>query len=132
MASPVLDSLLPRPIKRILIVDDQPLGRELVRTVLESSGYQVIEAADGEEALEKAFSALPDLILLDIHMPARDGLSVVAELRRDPRFAATPIIALTATAMKGDRQKGVEAGFTEYLTKPVSISTLRQTITRFL
>src|ERR1700722_6026727 len=113
-------------MKRILIADDQPVGRELLRTVLESSGYEVIEAADGEEAIEVARSGAPDLILLDIHMPARDGLSVVTELRRDPRFAATPVIAVTATAMKGDRQKGLDAGFSEYLTKPVSITTLRQ------
>ncbi len=119
-------------MKRILIADDQPVGRELLRTVLESSGYEVIEAADGEEAIEVARSSAPDLILLDIHMPARDGLSVVTELRRDPRFAATPVIAVTATAMKGDRQKGLDAGFSEYLTKPVSITTLRQIIARFL
>jgi CheY-like chemotaxis protein len=65
-------------------------------------------------------------------MPSRDGLSVVKELRNDPRFACTPIIAVTATAMKGDQEKGLEAGFTEYLTKPVSIVTLRQTVARFL
>jgi CheY-like chemotaxis protein len=118
--------------KRILIADDQPFGREFLRTVLESSGYEVSEAADGAEALEKALSTSPDLVLLDIHMPSRDGLSVVKELRNDPRFAFTPIIAVTATAMKGDQEKGLEAGFTEYLTKPVSIVTLRQTVARFL
>lgn len=118
--------------KRILIADDEPAGREFVRTVLESAGYEVLEARDGEEALAKASASSPDLILLDIFMPSRDGLSVVTELRHDPRFARTPIIAVTATAMKGDQEKGLEAGFTEYLTKPVSILTLRQTAARFL
>ena len=65
-------------------------------------------------------------------MPLRDGISVVRELRADPRFASVPVIAVTATAMKGDRQKGLEAGFSEYMTKPVPIATLRQMIERFL
>jgi CheY-like chemotaxis protein len=118
--------------KCILVADDQPVGRELIRTVLESSGYDVVEAGDGEEALAVAFSRLPDLILLDIQMPLLDGMAVVTELRKDPRFALTPVIAVTATAMKGDMQKGMEAGFTDYLTKPVSIERLRQIIGRFL
>ena len=116
----------------MLVADDQPVGRELIRAVLESSGYEVVEAADGEEALGVALSRLPDLILLDIQMPLRDGISVVTELRSDPRFESTPVIAVTATAMKGDMQKGMEAGFTDYLTKPVSIERLRQLIARFL
>ncbi len=91
-----------------------------------------MEARDGDEALVQAYSSAPDLILLDIHMPSRDGLSVVRELRNDPRFESIPILAVTATAMKGDRQKGLEAGFTEYLTKPVSLSALREIIARFL
>lgn len=100
--------------------------------MLECSGYEVIEAVDGDDALAIASSTVPDLIFLDIHMPGRDGISVVSELRRDPRFVATPVIAVTATAMKGDRQKGLDAGFSEYLTKPVPIATLRQIIGRFL
>jgi two-component system cell cycle response regulator DivK len=108
------------------------VGRELLRTILESVGYEVSEAADGVEALALARSFEPDLILLDIHMPLRDGISVVRELRADPRFASVPVIAVTATAMKGDRQKGLEAGFSEYMTKPVPIATLRQMIERFL
>jgi len=122
----------PQPTKRILIADDQPVGRELIRSILESSGYEVIEAADGQEALETAVSDLPDLILLDLQMPRRDGFSVLRELRQDPRFAATPIIAITATAMKGSRQQGLEAGFTDYLTKPVPIEALRCLIARLL
>jgi CheY-like chemotaxis protein len=122
----------PRTVKRILIADDQPVGRELLRTVLESSGYEIVEAEDGDQALAQALSSTPDLILLDIHMPGRDGISVVTELRQDRRFASTPVIAVTATAMKGDRQKGLDAGFSEYLTKPVSIAMLRQIIARYL
>jgi len=118
--------------KRILIADDQPAGRDLIRAILESSGYEVIEAADGQEALDIAVSNLPDLILLDLHMPQLDGLSVMKKLRSDPRFAATPIIAVTATAMRGSREAGLEAGFTDYLTKPVPIEKLRHLIARLL
>jgi CheY-like chemotaxis protein len=122
----------PQSAKRILIADDQPVGRELIRTILESSGYEVIEAADGQAALEQALCSLPDLILLDLDMPERDGFSVVMELRVDPRFAKTPVIAVTAMAMKGSRQTGLEAGFTDYLTKPVGIDTLRRLVERLL
>jgi two-component system cell cycle response regulator DivK len=118
--------------KRVLLADDQLAGREFVRATLEAVGYLVVEAVDGEAALAAARSIAPDLILLDIHMPLRDGLSVVKELRSDPRFQSVPILALTATAMKGDRQKGLDAGFTEYLTKPLSVGALREVIARFL
>jgi CheY-like chemotaxis protein len=115
-----------------LIADDQPVGREFIRTALESAGYEVIEAENGQEALQKTYEFSPDLILLDIHMPLRDGISVVAELRTSPRFALTPVIAVTATAMSGDRLRGIEAGFTDYVTKPVSLITLRQIVARFI
>ena len=121
-----------RSTKRILIADDQPVGRELIRAILESGGYEVIEAADGREALDLAVSSLPDLIVLDLHMPEVDGLSAMKKLRSDPRFAATPIIAVTATAMKGSREEGLQAGFTDYLTKPVPIETLRRLVARLL
>ena len=82
--------------------------------------------------LDLAVSSLPDLIVLDLHMPEVDGLSAMKKLRSDPRFAATPIIAVTATAMKGSREEGLQAGFTDYLTKPVPIETLRRLVARLL
>lgn len=125
-------SKFPQLLKRILIADDQLMGREFLRAALEASGYEVVEAENGEVALLKADECSPDLILLDIHMPLRDGLSVLAELRTRPEFLLTPIIAVTATAMKGDRLRGIEAGFTDYITKPVSLSTLRQIVAQYL
>ena len=116
----------------ILIADDRPSSRELLRTVLERSGYDVIEAAEGEAALERARQGNPDLILLDLQMPKLDGYGVLAELRRDSRFRNLPICALTASAMRGDREKILEAGFTEYLSKPVGIELLRETVARLL
>jgi CheY-like chemotaxis protein len=119
-------------MKRILIVDDKATSRELLRTVLEKQGYTVMEAGDGAEALQKARADNPDLILLDLQMPIRDGYEVLSELRQDPRYAALPIVALTASAMQGDREKALAAGFTGYLSKPVSLAHLRNEVQRVL
>src|SRR5438128_2252517 len=102
--------------KKVLVADDKATGRELVRTVLEGAGYEVFEAEDGVAALECAHRIRPDLIILDLHMPGLDGFGVVKELREDHIFAATPVIALTASAMQGDRQRAMSAGFTGYIT----------------
>ena len=119
-------------MKRILIVDDKATSRELLRTVLERQGFIVAEAADGEEALRQARAEIPDLILLDLQMPVRNGYEVLTELRQDPRFASLPIIALTASAMQGDRERALAAGFTAYLPKPVTLAHLREEIQRLL
>src|SRR6476646_3371780 len=119
-------------MKKILIADDKATRRELLRTVLERQGYAITEAADGEEALQKALAETPDLILLDLQMPRRTGYEVLRELRKDPRHAALPIIALTASAMQGDREKALAAGFTGYLAKPVALVHLREEVQRLL
>ncbi|MFZ0630529.1 MAG: response regulator [Acidobacteriaceae bacterium] len=116
----------------ILIADDRASSRELLRTVLQRAGYEVLEAEDGEQALAQARSGHPDLVLLDLQMPELDGFGVLAELRGDPRFKDLPILALTASAMRGDREKILEAGFTEYLAKPAGPDTLRETVARLL
>lgn len=117
---------------RVLIVDDKATGRELVRTVLEGRGYEVFEACDGIEALEAAYRVRPHLIILDLHMPGIDGFGVIRELRLDNRFAEIPVVALTASAMQGDRQRALSAGFTGYITKPVSLRALRAEVERLL
>ncbi|MGZ4866123.1 MAG: response regulator [Candidatus Angelobacter sp.] len=119
-------------MKRILIADDKATSRELLRTVLERQGYAIIEATDGEDALQKARAEAPDLILLDLQMPRRTGYEVLSELRRDPRHAALPVIAITASAMQGDRERALAAGFTSYLTKPVALAQLRAQIQSLL
>ena len=118
--------------KKILIADDKATGRELVRTVLEKHGYEVFEASDGIEALNCAYRVLPDLIILDIHMPGLDGFGVVKELRLDSRFSSTPILALTASAMQGDKQRALAAGFMGYIAKPVPMKVLRHEVERLL
>jgi two-component system cell cycle response regulator DivK len=119
-------------MKTVLVADDKPTGRELVRTVLEKTGYTVIEASDGVEAVRLARESNPDLIILDLHMPGLDGFNVIQELRRDPQFAATPIVALTASAMQGDRERALSVGFTGYITKPIRLSLLREEVERLL
>jgi two-component system cell cycle response regulator DivK len=119
-------------MKKILIAEDRPSSRELIRTVLEGCGYIVVEAADGRQAVDAAKRESPDLLIVDLQMPALDGVGVLAELRRDARFAGVPIVALTASAMQGDRERALEAGFTEYITKPVNLRFLREQISRLL
>ncbi len=118
--------------KRVLVADDKASSRELVRTVLASQGYEVSEAADGREALAMIRSERPDLVLLDLHMPALDGFGVVSELRADPSFRNIPVVALTASAMSGDREKALSAGFTSYIAKPVSLSFLKMEVSRLI
>jgi CheY-like chemotaxis protein len=103
-----------------------------LRTVLARQGYSVSEAVNGAEALQKVRAETPDLILLDLQMPVRNGYEVVSELRQDAAYATLPIIALTASAMQGDREKALAAGFTAYLTKPVMLARLREEVQRLL
>jgi CheY-like chemotaxis protein len=119
-------------MKKILIADDRASSRELIRTLLEHAGYEVFEAADGQEAVEVARAISPDLILLDIQMPRLDGYGSVRQMRLDPQLKHLPIVALTASAMHTDRDRVLSAGFTEYITKPVNLSVLREELARLL
>lgn len=117
-------------MKKVLVADDKATSRELVRTVLEACGYEVFEAPDGEAALEQAHAISPDIIILDLHMPKLDGFGVVQKLRAEDAFAGTPVMALTASAMMGDKERALHAGFTSYLAKPIPLAILRQEVQR--
>ena len=119
-------------MKKVLIADDKATSRELIRTVLETRGYDITEASDGIEALRYAREVKPDLIILDLHMPGLDGFGVLAELRRDERFAVIPIMALTASAMQGERERAIVAGFNSYVSKPIPLPALRAEVERLL
>ena len=119
-------------MKKVLIADDKATSRELIRTVLETCGYAIKEASDGIEALRYAHEFEPDLIILDLHMPGVDGFGVLAELRSDEKFSKTPIMALTASAMHGDRERALAAGFDSYISKPVPLPSLREEVERLL
>ena len=118
--------------KRILVADDRATSRELVRIALERSGYDVSEAVDGRDALEQIRNSIPDLVILDLHMPVVDGFAVVEEIRLDQRLRGLHVVALTASAMEGDRQKALAAGFDGFLTKPLSLAALRKELTGLL
>ena len=105
---------------KILVVDDEPEAVELVDFNLKQAGYDVVTAADGAEALQKARAVLPGLILLDLMLPEVDGLEVCKMLRRDPATSAIPIIMVTAKAAEIDRILGLELGADDYITKPFS------------
>ncbi|GBE53536.1 polar-differentiation response regulator DivK [bacterium BMS3Bbin14] len=121
-----------KPPKKILVVDDNLDSRELVIKILKNKGLQLVEAVDGEDALEKVTTERPDLILMDISLPKIDGYEVTRRLKSDQNFAAIPIIALTAHAMKGDREKALAAGCEGYITKPINIHDLYDRIKPFL
>lgn len=106
------------PRHKILITDDDPIIIELLQVNLEFEGYDVITAADGLEAVEKAGRELPDLVILDIMMPRMDGWAARAELLKDPRTAQMPVIFLSARAQQADLRKGYESGVAAYVTKP--------------
>jgi len=118
--------------RKILIVEDNEDNRELVVKVLKNKGYMIAEAADGEEALEKAVAEKPDLILLDISLPKLDGYEVAKRLKSMEEFEEIPIVAFTAHAMKGDREKVIIAGFEGYISKPVNIRELPEQIRYFI
>jgi two-component system cell cycle response regulator DivK len=117
---------------KILIVDDNQDSRELAVKVLKNRGYQMIEASDGEEALEKALAEKPDLILMDISIPKINGYEVTRRLKSQADFKATPIIALTAHAMKGDKEKALESGCDGYISKPINVHELPDQIKSYM
>ncbi len=121
-----------KPSVKILLADDHEINTMMLGEYLQNHGYEVLTARDGLEALAKAEDTRPDLIIMDIQMPEMDGLEAIQHLRADPRFISTPIIALTALAMSGDRERCLEAGADEYMSKPVSLKTLKENIQRLV
>jgi two-component system cell cycle response regulator DivK len=117
---------------KILVAEDNPSNRELFRELLESWGYEVVEAVDGEAALKAASEVNPDAVLLDIQMPLLDGYAVLRRLRQDPKLAHLRVMALTAFAMRGDREKALAFGFNAYHSKPINGAVLKRDIEQLL
>lgn len=117
---------------RILIADDTLSSRELLRFILESSGYEVAEAEDGEQVIERATVFNPHLMILDLQMPRLNGSAAAIALRKIPAFEKTPIVALTAALLDSVPAQLTEAGFTNYLVKPISPARLRQCVASLL
>jgi CheY-like chemotaxis protein len=119
-------------MSKILMAEDNAVNRELLRELLESRGHTVSEACDGQEALDMVESEKPDALLLDIGMPVLDGFAVVRKIRENPRFASLPVVAVTAYAMQGDREKILNSKFDGYLSKPVNAHSLDEELRRLL
>ena len=117
---------------KILIAEDNAVNRELLRELLEMRGYTVVEACDGEETLRMIEETQPDLLLLDIGMPVLDGFAVVRKIRENPRLASLPVVAVTAYAMQGDRERILNSNFDGYLSKPVNSRSLAEELDRLL
>jgi len=118
--------------EKILIVEDNPRNMRLFSMILKAAGYTLLEAADGDEALAKAVQEHPDLILMDVQLPGLSGLDVTRRLRQMPGFERVPIIAISAYAMKGDRERIIEAGCDTYLSKPVNTRELPAVVAAML
>jgi len=110
--------------EKILIVEDNPSNMRLIELILRDKGYTLLKATDGEEALDVALRGQPDLIIMDIQLPKLNGLEATRRLRQAPVFSRIPIIAVTAYAMKGDKEKIINAGCDAYLSKPINTREL--------
>lgn len=119
-------------MSKILIVEDNEINMKLIKTILNAKGYFLSEARDGEEALQAVISEAPDLILMDIQIPKIDGLEATRRIRKMEGLGNTLIVALTAHAMEGDREKILEAGCNGYIAKPINTRTFIEEIEAML
>ena len=118
--------------KKILIVEDNEQNLKLFHDLLITKGYKVMSARDGDSALAKIYQEIPDLIIMDIQIPRIDGIEVTRRIRKKFPAENIAIIAVTAHAMKGDREDLLRAGFDDYMPKPINISTFLQTVEDYL
>jgi two-component system cell cycle response regulator DivK len=118
--------------KKILIVEDEPRNLKLFSDLLTRFGYEIFQATDGEMGVESSRTTKPDLILMDIMMPRMDGLEATRIIKADATTKHIPIVALTSFAMKGDRERTLEAGCNAYIAKPVDIQELLKAVSGFL
>jgi CheY-like chemotaxis protein len=119
-------------MKKILIGEDNPVNRELLRELLEAQGYEIFEACNGQETLDMIEAVRPDLLVLDLGMPVLDGFGAIQQIRANPATAKLRVLAATAYAMRGDREKTLQAGFDGYLSKPISPTALKSEVDRLM
>ena len=115
----------------VLVVEDNETNMKLFRDVLQAKGYSALEAWTGEEAVALAADRTPDLILMDVQLPGIDGIEALGRIRADERTAEITMLALTAQAMRGDRERFLDAGFDGYLSKPVDLQEFIETVRRY-
>ena len=120
------------PNKTILLVEDDFMNMKLAQHVLESQGYTVVKATTGQEALKQIQANLPNLILMDVQLPDIDGMTLVRIIRAKDTTRETAILALTAYAMKGDREKILKTGCNDYISKPINVEKFISTVRSYL
>lgn len=121
-----------RKSEKILVVEDNPQNMELVAYLLEDAGFTVLKAEDAEEARALVSESIPDLVLMDMRLPGMDGLALTREFKARPGFSSVPIIALTAHAMRGDKERFIEGGCDGYISKPISVKNFIGEVNEFL
>jgi two-component system, cell cycle response regulator DivK len=127
-----LDFVMAHYPKRILVVEDNKLDMRLLKDILEGSGYETLQAADGLEAIDLASASLPDLILMDIQLPEISGLEITRRLKGDDRSRRIPIVAVTAFAMGWHEREALDSGCDAYISKPISVLGFLNTVESFL
>lgn len=117
--------------RKVLYVEDNPENRRLVRLVLESEGYEVVEAEDGAAAVESVLAHQPDLILMDMHLPKVDGYEATRRIRELPGFALVPIVALTANVLRADKDRALASGCVGFIQKPIDVDRFPRQVNEF-
>tara|TARA_B100000767_G_C19771383_1_gene540226 strand:+ start:1767 stop:2150 length:384 start_codon:yes stop_codon:yes gene_type:complete len=117
---------------QLLLVEDNEMNRDMLTRRLERKGFDIVAAGDGEQALAMIEESMPDLVLMDMNLPIKNGWATCQELRKNPRTEKLPVIALTAHAMAEDKQKALDAGCDDYTTKPIDFPLLIQKIENLL
>ena len=118
--------------RSILIIDDNPTNLQLAQFLLSTAGFSVSTATDPREGIRKAKRSLPDIILMDVEMPGMDGLVATRQIKADPALAHIPVVAVTADAMQGDKERCLAAGCVGYITKPIKTTEFATTVAQYL
>jgi two-component system, cell cycle response regulator DivK len=119
-------------VSKILMVEDNEMNRDMLSRRLKRKGFEVSIAVDGQQAIDMTKAEMPDLILMDMSLPVMDGWEATQKIKADPKLQSIPIIGLSAHAMSGDREKGLEVGCDEYETKPVDLPRLLEKVNALL
>jgi|SRR3989337_1996997 len=118
--------------KKVLVVEDNPMNKILVREILTANGYEVVEADTGSSAIKKVMGERPDIILMDLNLPEMDGITATKILKSDDNCRAIPVIALTASAMKGEVERILAEGFDGYISKPIEVKKFVKAISSYI
>ena len=120
------------PPKTVMIVEDNALNMKLFADLLEVSGYRTLQYTEGTGALQRVLEERPDLLLVDIQLPYKSGLEIIGEIKGNPEIAHIPAVAVTAFAMKGDEDKVRQAGFDDYISKPIAVQDFLEKVKRYI